>query len=166
MPGQSSRGRVAGAGGDVGQGAGDGDRGEDQVDIQGVAPGQVLGEHPAEDQAYAGAAGGDRAVDREGRSPLALVGEGAGQGAQRGRREEGAERALQRPRRGQHRERDSSAADGRGDGEPGQPGDEDPLAAEHVADPAAEQQQAAEGQRVARHHPLPVIIRKPQRMLG
>jgi hypothetical protein len=60
----------------------------------------------------------------------------------------------------------ATAADGRGHGEPGQARDEDPLAAEHVADPAAEQQQATEGQRVARHHPLRVIVRKPQRMLG
>jgi hypothetical protein len=42
---------------------------------------------------------------------------------------------------------------------------EDPLAAEHVADPASRQQQAAEGQGVRRHRPLPVAVGKSQRML-
>ena len=81
-------------------------------------------------------------------------------------REERAEHALQRPGRYQDGERAGRAADGRGNGETDQAGDEDPLAAEHVADPAAHQQQAAEGQGIGRHHPLPVAIGEPQRPLG
>ena len=148
-----------------GQGTGHGDRGEHQIDVERPAPGQVLGEHPAEDQAHAAAAGRDRTEDPEGPPPLARVLEGADQGAEGGRREEGAERALQRPGRHQHLERDRGASDGRGAGESGQARNEDPLAAVHVAEPAAHQQQAAEGQGVSRHHPLPVAVREPQRTL-
>ena len=151
---------------DVGQGADDGDHGEHQVDVQGVAPREVLGQEAAQDQADAAAAGGDRAEDAEGPAPLARVLKGADQGAQGGRREDGAERALQRPRRDQHREGDGGAAESGGEGEPGQARDEDPFAAEHVADPAAQQQQAAESQGVGRHHPLPVAVGKAQRTLS
>ena len=122
---------------DVGQGADDGDRGEHEVDVEGPAPGQILGKQPAEDQAHAAAAGGDRAEDPEGPAPLARVLERADQGPEGGRREDGAERALQRPGDHQHLERDGGAPDGRGDGESGQARDENPLAAEHVAEPAA-----------------------------
>ncbi len=156
-------GRAAAA--DVSQGARHGYRGEDQVDEQRVTPGQVLGEHPAEDQAHSAAADGDRAEDSEGPAPLERVPERADQGAQRRWREDGAEGALQRPGRHQHHERDGGAPDRGGDGESDQARDEDPLAAVHVAEPAAHQQQAAEGQGVGRHHPLPVTVGEPQRLL-
>jgi hypothetical protein len=82
---------------DVGQGAGHGNRREDEVNEQRVTPGQVLGEHPAEDQAHRAAADGDRAEDGEGPAPLSRVPERADQGTQRGWREDRAEGALQRP---------------------------------------------------------------------
>ncbi|HMG64950.1 MAG TPA: hypothetical protein VK599_18550 [Streptosporangiaceae bacterium] len=150
---------------DVSQGTRHGYRGEDQVDEQRVTPGQVLGENPAQDQAHRAAADGDRAEDSERPAPLARVPERADQGAQRGWRENGAEGALQRPGRHQHHERDGGAPDGGGDGESDQARDEDPLAAVHVAEPPAHQQQAAEGQGVARHHPLPVTVGETQRLL-
>jgi len=156
-------GRAAAA--DEGQGARHGGRGEDQVDEQRVTPGQVLGEHPAEDQAHSAAADSDRAEDSERPAPLTRVPERADQRTQRGWREDGAERALQRPGRHQHHERHGRAPDRGGDGEPGQARDENPLAAVHVAEPATHQQQAAERQRVPRHHPLPVTVSEPQRLL-
>ncbi len=44
--------------------------------------------------------------------------------------------------------------------------DQHPLAADQVREPAADQQQSAEGQRVGGHHPLPVRVVEPQVMLG
>jgi len=51
---------------DVHQRAGYGDGGEHQVDVQGVAPREVLGEGPAEDQAHRAPASGHRAENPEG----------------------------------------------------------------------------------------------------
>jgi hypothetical protein len=44
---------------EVSQGTRYGDRGEHQVDVEGPAPREVFGEHPAEEQAHGAAAGGD-----------------------------------------------------------------------------------------------------------
>jgi hypothetical protein len=57
------------------------------------------------------------------------------------------------------------AADRRGRGEPEQSDDERPLAPEVVADPAAEQQQAAERERIRGHDPLAVVVGEVQRLL-
>ena len=69
-------------------------------------------------------------------------------------REQGAEDALQRACADEHLEALRGAADGGGGREAEQAGDERPLAAEEIAELAAEQQQAAEGQRVGRDDPL------------
>jgi hypothetical protein len=58
------------------------------------------------------------------------------------------------------------AADGRRSGETGHPGQERDLATDQVAEPSAEQQQAAKRQRVGGHHPLPVHGAEAQRPLG
>ena len=50
------------------------------------------------------------------------------------------------------------AADGRGDREADQADEEDPLAADDVGDPAADQQQRAEGQRVGGDDPLAGVV--------
>jgi hypothetical protein len=151
---------------DVGKGAGHGDRGEHQVDVQTPAPREVLGKDPAQDQADGAAAGRHRAENAEGPGPFARVIECAHQGAQGGRREHSAEHPLQRPGRDQDDERAGGAADRRGNGESDQARDEHPLAAEHVTQPSAHQQQAAERQRVRRHDPLPVAVGEAQRLLG
>ena len=57
------------------------------------------------------------------------------------------------------------AADRRRDREADQTDQERALAAEDVGDPAAEQQEAAEGQRVGRDDPLPVVVGEVQRVL-
>jgi hypothetical protein len=150
----------------VNEGAGHGYGGEHQVDVQAPAPRQVLREHAAQDQADPTPAGRDRAEHAEGLPPLALVGEGADQSAEGSGRQEGAERALECARGNQHPERDGGASDGRRDRESGQARDEDPLAVVPVTEPAAHEEQAAEGQRVGRHHPLPIAVRKAQRPLG
>ena len=136
--------------------AGERHRGEDQVHIQAPAPGQVLGQRAAEQQAHRAAGRGDRPVDGERLGAVLRRGERGGQQRQRGGHQQRRERALAGPRGDQHGEVDRGAADGRDHGEPGQAGQERDLAAEQVGQPAAEQQQAAERQRVGGDHPLPV----------
>ena len=150
----------------VSQGAGHRDRGEEQVDVQGPAPGEVLGQDAAEDEPHGTAAARDGSEDAERPAALARIAEGTDQGAQGGGCENGAECALKRPGRHQHAERRGGAAERRGEREPDQAGDEDPLAAEHVAEPAADQQQAAERQGVRGYHPLPVAVREAQGVLS
>jgi hypothetical protein len=143
----------------------DRDRGEHEVDIHAVAPAQGLREHAAEDQADRRTAAGDRAPDAKRLVALGAVAEGRRQQRHRGRGEQRGECALERPRGGQHAEGLRRAADRRGEREPGESGDEGPLAPEQVADPSAQQQQAAEGERVSGHDPLPLRIGEMQRPL-
>jgi hypothetical protein len=65
----------------VDEGAGHGDRGEDQVDVQSPAPGEVLREDAAEDEADGAAATRDGPEDTERPAALARVAEGADQSA-------------------------------------------------------------------------------------
>ena len=142
-----------------------GHRGEDQVHIQRPAPGQVLGQRATQQQAHRAAGPGDRPVDGERPAAVLRPGERGGQQRQRRRDQQRRERALAGPRGDQHGEVDRGAADGRDPGEPGQAGQERDLAAQQVGQPAAEQQQAAERQRVGGDHPLPVHGSEVQRPL-
>ena len=142
-----------------------GHRGEDQVHVQRPPPGQVLGQRAAQQQAHRAAGPGDRPVDGERPAAVLRPGERGGQQRQRRRHQQRGERALAGPRGDQHGEVDRGAADGRDAGEPGQAGQERDLAAQQVGQPAAEQQQAAERQRVGGDHPLPVHGSEAQRPL-
>ena len=82
----------------------DRDHREDHVDVQAPAPGQVLGQHAAEQQPDRAAGPGDRAEDAERLAPLGRVGERHRQRGQGGRRQQRAERALDRAGDEQHRE--------------------------------------------------------------
>ena len=146
--------------------SGDPDRREEQVDIQAPPPRQVGGQRAAEQQPEARAAGRDRAVDAEGLGPFLHVGERRGQQRQGGRRQQRGEDPLAGTRRHQHGEAVRGAADGGGDREPGQPGQEGRLAADQVGQPPAEQQQATERQCVRGHDPLPVGVGETQGALG
>ena len=128
--------------------------GEGEVDVHGEAPGEVLGQHAAEQQADRAAGSGDGAEDAECASAILTGRERGGQQRERRGGEQGAEDALQRACADEHLEALRGAADGRGGREAEQAGDERPLAAEEVAELAAEQEQAAEGQRVGRDDPL------------
>ena len=143
----------------------DRDRRKDEVDVHAVAPAERLGEHAAEDQSDRGPAAGDRAPDPERLVALARVSEGGRHQRQRGRRKQRRECALERARGGEHPERLGGPADGGRGREPGQAGDERPLAPQQIRDPAAEQQQAAERQRVRGHDPLPIRVGEMQRPL-
>ena len=67
--------------------------------------------------------------------------------------------------RDEHAERAGGAADRRGDGEAEQAADEGPLAAEQVAEAAAEQQQRAERQRVGGDDPLALVVGEAEVLL-
>src|ERR1700744_1242963 len=100
-------------------------------------------------------------------SPTALLrlGECGGQQRQRRRHQQRGEHALASPRGHQHGEVDRSAPHGRNTREAGQAGQERFLPAQQVSQPAAEQQQAAERQRVRGDHPLPVYLGEVQGLL-
>ncbi len=123
-----------------------------QVDQEGQPPrddGQRAAEHQAEHRAHA--LHGRR--DRHG--PVAGVPDGVGGGDQRqpGRGGDGGADALDRAGGDEQRAVGGQAAGGRGDGEDADAGDEGPLVPDRVADAAAEQQQATEGQHVGGDHP-------------
>ena len=162
MSSRAGRGRLAGQ---QQRSAGERHRGEDQVHVQRPPPGQVLGQRAAQQQPDRAAGPGDRPVDAERLAAVLLAGERGGQQRQRRRHQQRRERALAGPRGDQHGEVDRGAADGRHDGEPGQPDQEGDLPAQQVGQPAAEQQQAAERQRVGGDHPLPVHGAETQRPL-
>ena len=128
--------------------------GEREVHVHREAPGEVLGQNAAEQQADRAAGAGDGAEDAECAGAIRAGRERGRQQRERGGGEQRTEDALQRACADEHLEALRGAADrGRG-GEAEQARDERPLAAEEVAELAAEQQQAAEGQRIGRDDPL------------
>ena len=135
-----------------------GQRGDDEadrrVDEEDPAPRHVGGQDPAEQQADGAAGAGHARPDAE--RPVARRAHRERRGDQsEGRR--GCERgpgALHGARRQQPPARGGEAADQRGQGEQQDAGHEDAPAAVDVAQPAAEQQQAAEGERVGGDDPL------------
>ena len=135
------------------------------VDEQHPAPGQVGGEQAAGDQADRGAADAHRGVDAHGPVPGRPLRERGGDQGQRGRGDDGAADALQRAGGQQPRLGGGEAAQQRGHREQDDPGDEHPAPAEDVPGPAAQQQQAAEGQCVGVDHPLQAGAGESERLL-
>ena len=84
---------------------------------------------------------------------LAGIGEEAHDQRERDRRDDGAAEPLHRPRADQHPLARREPADDRGGGEERDPEQEQPALPEQVAEPAAEQQEPAEGEQVRVHHP-------------
>ena len=140
--------------------------GDHEVDVQAPAPGQHLRERAAEYEAERGAAAGDRTEDPERRRPVRRALERHRQQSERRGREQRAERALERAGRHQHAEGLGQSADRRGDREPDQAGDERPLAPEQITELSAQQQEAAERQRIGGDDPLPALGRETQRLLS
>ena len=140
--------------------------GEQDRHVQAPAPVERLGQRSAEQQADGAAHTGDGGVDAERLVAFSGIGERRRQQRQRGGREHGSERALQRPSADEHAEALRGAADGRRAGEAQQPGDERPFAAEQVGDAPAEQQQAAEREGVGGDHPLAVVVGEVELLLG
>ncbi len=149
--------------GERGDGGEDGDR---DVHEQAPPPRDVLREHATEQDADGATGAGDGAVGPEGLGPLlGVVLEGDRQDRQGGRCHQRSEAALEGAGGEEHGLVDGQAAEGRGAGEAQEPDDEHPLATGEVGDPAAEEQEAAEGQGVRRDDPLPVGGRDVEGML-
>ena len=149
-----------------GERAGDDGGGEQDVDVHDPAPVEQLCQYAAEQQPDRGAAAADRAVDAERLVPLRALGKGGGQEREGGGGKQRARCALERSRAGEHRERLRRSAQRRGECEAGGAADQRPLAAEEVAQFAAEQEHAAEGERVGGDDPLPLVVGEVQRRLG
>src|SRR5262249_23226812 len=107
-----------------------------------------LDEQPAQDDARERGGAVDDAEDGEG--PAALVGrEGDLDEGQDLREQQGRGRPLEQPGGDERGGAQGKAAQGRGQGEPGDPDQEDALAAVDVAEPAAGDQAEGVGQAVA-----------------
>ncbi len=139
------------------QRAGDRDDGEDEVDVHRVAPVEAYcvstppSSRPTEAPLPAIAPKMPNALLRSRRSVKVVVSSDSAAGASSAPNAPCTARAATSiPKRLR------GAADRGGDREADQAGDERPLAAEQVADPAAEQQQAAERERVGGDDPLAV----------
>jgi hypothetical protein len=139
--------------------------GEADVDEHAPAPVEVLNEDAAEQQPYCGFAAGQGGVDPECAGAAPGIGERSGQQGERGGCHDCPERSLEGARNDEHRKARRGAARGRGGAEADQPDNEHPLAAEQVAQPSAEQEKAAERERVGRHRPLAVSNAEPERAL-
>ena len=94
------------------------------------------------------------------------IGERGGQDGQGRRGEDRGERTLQGAGADEELEALRRAAEGGGDGEADEADEEHAAATEHVGEPAAEQQQAAEGEGVGGDHPLAVVVAEPEVRLG
>ncbi len=136
------------------------------IDQQAPPPGHEFGEKATEDEPERGAATGDRAVNAEGAGPLPGLGERNGDQRKRGRREQRSENSLQRTGGKQEPgvRRDTTERGCQREAE--QTNDKGALAPGEVGDTAAEEQQAAEGQRVGSNDPLPVRRGDVQIRLG
>ncbi|MFN8147083.1 MAG: hypothetical protein U0R76_06395 [Candidatus Nanopelagicales bacterium] len=141
----------------------DGDR---HVDQQAPAPREVLGEDAAEQQAEGRTAAGDRAVDAERAGALLRVVERHGDQRERRGRQQRREGALQGAGAEQPDGVGRDAAERGRRREAEQADDEGALAAGVVGDAAAEQEQAAEGERVGGDHPLLVGVADAEVGLG
>ena len=130
------------------------ERSDRDVDEEDPLPAEVLGQDPADEHARGGAGAAESAPDPERLVPLRAFLEGGRHDRQGGGRDDRRADALDSARADQHRDVVGEAADERGDGEDDEPEEEDPLAAEQVGHPAAEQEEAAERDRIGDQHPL------------
>ena len=112
----------------------------------------------AEQHAGGAAASGHGAPDAERDVALAALGEGRGQDREGGGGEEAAAEPLQGAEDDQRALGPGEAGEQRADGEEDEAGDEEAPAAEQVGHPPAEQEDAAEHDRVGGDHPLEALL--------
>ena len=132
------------------------------VDEEDPLPREGVGEHAAEQHARCGAEAADRAPDAERDVPLTAFREGGHQDRERCRRDRGCAEALNRAGADQRRLGPGETAQQRPDREQDQADHEDAPAAEQVGRAAAQQQEAAEDERVGGDHPLEVRLRESE----
>ncbi len=141
------------------RGGGQADR---HVDEQDPFPAGPLGQHPAEQHADGAARPGHGAPDAQRLVALSTLGEDHGDHRQRGRREQRGAEALDGAGDDQLRLGLREPARQRGEREEDQAGQEEPAAAEQIGHSTAEQQEAAEGQRVRVDDPREVLLGEAQ----
>ncbi len=133
---------------------GDADRDTDgKIDEEDPVPAQRAGQDAAEQDADAATARGDEAEEAHRPCALAWLGEEVHRQRETDRRDDGAAQTLDRPRADQHRLRLRQATAERGQREDGDTNEEEPPVAEEVAEPATQQQEAAEGEQIGVHDP-------------
>ena len=132
------------------------------VDEEDPRPAERARQRAAEQHARRAAATRGRAPDAEREVALAALPEGRGQDRERGRREQRRAEALHGAEGDQRALRPGEPVQQRADREQRQPGHEQAPPSEQVGEPAAEQQHAAEEDRVGGDHPLQALLREVQ----
>ena len=141
---------------------GDPDRDVDEEDPR---PAEDARQDAAEQHAGGAAAAGDGAPDAESGVALTAFGEDRRQERERGGSEQRGAEALQRAEHDQRGRRPGKAVEQRAGREQGEPEHEHPLAPEQVGHAAAEQEGAAEEDRVDGDHPLQARLAEPRSIL-
>ena len=136
----------------------EGQRADRQVDEEHPVPAQGLGEHAAGQQAQRATGDGHEHVGAHRAGALGGLGELGDDDRQDHRGLRGRAEALQEAGADQHALAGRHPAQQRGDGEDGETGEEDPLAPDEVAEPAGQQQQAAERDQERVDHPGQVAL--------
>jgi hypothetical protein len=132
------------------------------VDVEDPRPVQRARQRAAQQHPGGAAAAGRRAPDAERHVALAALAEHRGEDGQRGGGEERRAEALQRAEGDQRAGRPGDAVEQRAHREERHAGDEHAPTTEHVGESTAEQQDAAEEDRVGRHHPLQAGLREAE----
>ncbi len=140
----------------------DRDHADRHVDEEDPLPAGPLGEHAAEQHARGATGAGDGAPHAERLVALLALGEGRRQDREGGRRDQRGAQTLHGARRDQQVVGVRQAAGQRGDREERQADHEHLAAAEQVGHAAAEQQEAAEGERVGARDPLQARVGEVQ----
>ena len=136
-------------------------RGADRhVDEEDPLPAEILGEDAAHEDADRGAAPAHSSPDAECLVSLGSLGEERRHDGERRRRDDRGAEALHRSRTDQDALAVRKAADERGEREERDPDHEHTPTAEVVGCAPAEEEEAAEGDRVGADHPLQVLLEK------
>ena len=136
-----------------------------KVDEEDPRPREVLGQHPAEDEADGRTADGDGCPDAERLGALRALGECRRDDRQRGRGDQRRTKPLQCPRADQHPLTGGEPVEQRGAREDHQADQEQALAAEEVTGAPSEEQESAEHERVGVDDPLQVALGQVQILL-
>ena len=129
-------------------------RPDGDVDEEDPLPAEVLRQDPAEEHARRGARAPERAPDPQRLVALGALAKGRRHDREGGRRDDRRAEALHGARADQDVGAVGEPAGKRGEREDDEPDDEDQPPPEQVGHPAAEQEEAAEGDRVGGDHPL------------
>src|SRR6266516_405334 len=132
------------------------------VDEEDPLPAQRVRKDTAEQDSRDRAERADAAPGAERGVSLLPFGEGRGQDRERGRSDQRRTEPLETARADQRALAPRETGEERGSGEHDQSDDEDPSPPDQVGDASAEQEEAAEEERVGAHDPLEILLREPE----